>query len=592
MNDEFKLFINKKKIAKEKIDTSLILNENELQFNLECPVCLEISYDNLICSECLAIYCFDCLNPLKKCPSCCNKDFNKVGTDHFPILLVFQSMMIKCKNHNCNKIGNLIEMEYHKDNCIYETIKCRDQCGKSIELCNIYKHYINDCELNKFQCVWCNSTFFYSEYIVHLKNCSTNKEMCVNCTGYHNNNENCYMYVEICNLCKIPDIKLFLENKTHICQNQEEIDELSILTYFEKLFSYLNSNLLSNYNERELLYKLNFDTFINIKNKIINFHDEIENTLNNELKHIKINENNLIINYKNKMCDTIELLSKELRNINIQINEIMNNIEKYTEECRNNFKITNLLYNSEVFNLENKIYINDSISHFSSKLSESNVNENNSINSKLITSNLDINNLICNNFGDRGKYQNIEVEFKRNNKLVLKDTFISFMNDNNKETRILNSQKILCECNSLSLGKQKLCKCCKIIYCIECKSGYNSNQKESCGCQDPVDICFDCSIHKCSSCNSSICGNCYYKCFSNSCFNIYCERCICLNKIQISAKHKSCNFNPCKDCSNPIECIFKSIKCKCGKRVCTICYISSHDEHSNFDFRNKKYQNI
>lgn len=581
MNDEFNIFLNNKKISKEKIDTALIVNENELKINLECPICYDICYNNLMCSECHVVFCYDCFFPLNKCPCCSIKEVKKVGTELFPISNIFQSMVVKCKNSKCQKIGNLLEMDKHKIKCHYENQKCPDECGKNIEFINIPKHLYNDCDLNKLQCISCDLTFSLERYKIHSEFCKSIKTLCENCIGYHDNGEECFMNLEICKKCKFPDLSSAYRNNTHVCKIMCEIDSIYLLNYLDKLKTSMHNKLLTNYSEKENKFTNNLERLENIRKKILLFYDEIDSKFKEEKKNLNQNVENCIIKCKNKILEIIEYLTINKKNMEMKIKNYGLEIESFEKDNKNTKTMTSLMYKSDILDFESKIFVNESFLYFSEN---PNFNE---IRIKNEQMNMDFSNVDF----DKGKYENIEIEFKRKNMLILKDQTYSFMNDNNKETRILNSQKILCECKVSKLEKQKKCKSCQLIYCTVCKSNSNISQQEICTCNNITDICADCSVNKCKSCDSYVCGSCYYKCFSEACDNIFCERCICLNKMQISAKHKSCNFTPCKDCSNPIYCIFKSIKCKCGKRVCTFCYISNHDEHSNFDFKNKKYLN-
>ena len=133
--------------------TNLLVNAADKDNNdYFCPICKSfLNPDDSIQTSCLHIFCKSCIIQLRqnsfsscRCPICRNitsesgqKDLKDSNLFAYNAL---SSVIIKCKNEECNNNFPLNNLESHLKECEYETIDCPYCDEKVIKRINLHTH--------------------------------------------------------------------------------------------------------------------------------------------------------------------------------------------------------------------------------------------------------------------------------------------------------------------------------------------------------------------------------------------------------------------------------------------------------------------
>ena len=543
----------------------------------------------------------------------CRKDvsFREIGSHALNDCL---SLVLDC--HICNNKFNFTSYSAHLKVCIEENALC----GSCI---TYYKQEVKEVKEDKQDEVLINSLNYSSSSTPH---------------------ENCLLKISYCESCLLPEINQDLLKKKHECLVFDEefskvkVKDISIsvsLIDGQKVDS--NNELESSVFEySKINYKTNnrseLEKYLNcLRQKILDVL--IINKKSNDSKIEKLKEKILkILNYYTLETQKIivhydSVILKISKSINLKTNEKINTLLENTSLKKLNLQDTenkiqqisleNLLTSIEdnkklienEFFLEKQNYetsislLNDLL--YTSIVEEKIGNRGKSDVNSMVISATKINNSENMSQGNlkvgttpsilsSTEEETIEVKHTRtvnDSTLKLPDTYMN----NHVDLRVMQSLPggISISCTCKKTKNAKLCSCCELNFCNECKSSKENKKgveelgsiiKKNCNCfsRDELSyLCSDCD-YSCRLCGNGVCPKCFYKCFSLKCSNVYCPRCFSLNKHQIRKPESSCSFTKCKECSNLIKCILYSIHCSsCEIRVCSSCFLERHSQHNN-----------
>ena len=661
-------YFSQAKINNLKLDPDKVVSTTDNYMNLECPICLMIPFNSVLCSTCYSVFCKTCINEaIKKCPLCSDSQYKIISSSILPVDYVLKNIQLKCKNaiNGCQFHAKLGLIEEHESKCLYYINKCSEpNCGDLIVERFKLKHYLSTCKTLRITCFICVNSMNFNEFYDHFKICINEYELCSNCLLYHQStslniefnsvtedfndinqidsscinikkNLNCPLNIVICDVCGLPDFKVDIEKKIHKCFNfDSSFNNLAFkdINISMELSQDINATQFNysniNYNEKNRVHINEYFNYFKIKyldSMNVN-RESIDSRLDKLLKMISkcyeicnkqaqenLNFNSQIISQTNTRKENIIKNKVEtLKNLNSdrillieelteKLNKIASIDESLTLEFENNRKqmlsdydLKMSINNINIQFYETNCYLNIIKSTNKDILSDSEI-KSEIVNSNIFDSQIGSINLANhsnkNSDFDFGKKQHelnkFKVIFKRDKVMKVK---IANYDYNLEEYRNLTNNEVNCLCRKED--SPKTCESCSTKYCISCKAfDLNTlleNKKTSkkttvisCNCFDRSNSCKDCTV-ECSSCEKRLCGQCYFKCYFEGCSNIYCQRCIELNKHQIRPKNSDCIFSKCKDCNETIKCIMSSVLCsKCDKRICSKCFIVNHDDHND-----------
>lgn len=143
------------------------------------------SPDNAVCHQkCGRIFCQGCLemslSKNKLCPYCREEILQMPGLvkneSHF-IYSYMAEMIVRCPILECGWKGERVELEKHKENCVYRIVDCTFGCGRKMRVSEFYKHS-RECELARRYCKKCDKTYTFVEFMGHKCNERKNVKMC------------------------------------------------------------------------------------------------------------------------------------------------------------------------------------------------------------------------------------------------------------------------------------------------------------------------------------------------------------------------------------------------------------------------------
>jgi hypothetical protein len=161
------------KNCSRKIDTNLIITDENFYENFICVVCLELS-DNLnVCVKCEKICCKECIgNLIDNCPICRQKPFFTRPLCR-SLTNIFNSLRLKCP-YQCGEILFYERYHNHLDTCKnkIKTFKCYN-CNEIFQIHTLIDSEIINTHLSKCQkkCNYCNSNVPLIKYIQHESEC-------------------------------------------------------------------------------------------------------------------------------------------------------------------------------------------------------------------------------------------------------------------------------------------------------------------------------------------------------------------------------------------------------------------------------------
>ena len=156
-----------------------------------CPACNGIVWEP-IQAKCGNLFCERCYNYYIKskltCPKHPNQPLikNKNITENDSILnQIFQSIKLKCKNHNegCQSILFYNELKNHLENeCLYQEIFCPNNCDIVIYKKDLDEH-LKNCRNRKINCEECGQEYIIKDEEFHKNNCPKSLIKCDNGCG-------------------------------------------------------------------------------------------------------------------------------------------------------------------------------------------------------------------------------------------------------------------------------------------------------------------------------------------------------------------------------------------------------------------------
>ena len=135
---------------------------------LICKICHLPSRDPYLSVCCGHLFCKSCLDNVKKasgiantCPVCRDEKF--VTFPNKAVDREIKSLHIYCTNKEkgCEWQGELNDISDHlgnSDGCLFEEVKCSNECGKMIQRRYLTSHVETECPRHKINCQYCHLT--------------------------------------------------------------------------------------------------------------------------------------------------------------------------------------------------------------------------------------------------------------------------------------------------------------------------------------------------------------------------------------------------------------------------------------------------
>ncbi|CDW85427.1 wd-40 repeat protein [Stylonychia lemnae] len=160
------------------IGTSKINQEDKrAQDQLDCPICLQIVYNPVECSNCQKCFCEDCVNSwlqrdrYDSCPLCKQKLVPK-QIHRFVRQFIEDTLFEGCKNELCEQQGRKIKysdlLKHYQYQCEEVKVSCPLQCGSQY-LRKQKKLHIDQCTKINYQCrqCGCNKSILEEKQVPH-----------------------------------------------------------------------------------------------------------------------------------------------------------------------------------------------------------------------------------------------------------------------------------------------------------------------------------------------------------------------------------------------------------------------------------------
>ena len=366
----------------------------------------------------------------------------------------------------------------------------------------------------------------------------------------------------------------------------EENDKIKLISndFFKKL-----NNLF-------IIYNKNKDV-----NETIKKIDNNKNIINNiEKDEININNNNINQTIDENLLEKRKLI---LKNVNLDLNELKNNIKKTINIINEKFidfsDIINYNNLKNAYKLKYEVCPISSFSLFKSKIPDNIfVVDEEKDNSEDINKNNDeliyLNNIESRltNIENESKKIYSQMKEKINSEISnkLNEININIEKDIDKKIDLMFTLKICKECEKIDykygftkcrICSKEICKQCTLL-CSSCK---NFCCLKCCNCKKcGKNICKNCRI-QCILCNENYCHSCLTncpQCKNKVCSNCFSQKCsLCKENnfcFKYSKKCQLCNINFCFKCIKNN----KFIQCYlCNKYACDNCYKICIDNNNN-----------
>ena len=196
----------------EGVPFDILLNkiDNSILEIVTCPICKNIGWNIMNCSQCGSIFCKKCLDRSRtkvknSCPLCRKYPFRP--GDIKTVKKFFGNIKLKCRNNPCEETFEyskyLSDYVPHLANCKYRKCHCKNEgCNYENFLGNkeqMKKHSL-DCQHKKIKCRFCSKEIKEIDSKNHVKNECTQLIKCPIChkemtRSYFNSNHNdadCY----------------------------------------------------------------------------------------------------------------------------------------------------------------------------------------------------------------------------------------------------------------------------------------------------------------------------------------------------------------------------------------------------------------
>ena len=227
--------INPIKELKNGIPYDIVLTEIDKSTleTITCPICLNLAWDIIDCSNCGFIFCKKCIDESiakvdNSCPVCRQSPFQ--STECKTIKKIISKYKLKCPNIPCNENPEYSEYITHQEKCKFRKYHCNNE-GCNFETINdieSMKAHSLSCQYKRIICQYCNESLKEIDFVNHLNN-KCNK--IIDCPDCHNqmkisdfmNNHN----VITCLMCQLDSSETQNKNKDEKLESSKiEIDKL------------------------------------------------------------------------------------------------------------------------------------------------------------------------------------------------------------------------------------------------------------------------------------------------------------------------------------------------------------------------------
>jgi hypothetical protein len=196
-----------------------LLEDKTMEYNISCPICLNVAFTFVSCGGCHHLFCKKCIDDWKLRNPKCPNDHDFIETQVDPLAKKFiNSIKIKCLNldKGCSKIICFSDyMDHVRKECEFSQLKCLG-CGM-VSNKNIMKMHTNICEYIEERCPFCSVNLARKNMSAHLNICELRKiecEFCENKIPFQSKDQHflvCEERSQECQFCKIK-IKKKLEH--------------------------------------------------------------------------------------------------------------------------------------------------------------------------------------------------------------------------------------------------------------------------------------------------------------------------------------------------------------------------------------------
>ena len=209
---------------------------------LLCQICQLVARDPQLSVCCGNNFCKTCLSKVNNdegCPTCDDNEFfttfsNKLSDREIKKLLIW------CMNNEkgCGWRDELANLENHLQECDFQEIKCRQNCGVMIERSKMDDHLKNECHYRRVECEYCNLNGEYHVIVgQHKEECPKLPLSCPNECGLENIRKNELNE----HLRKCPLQKVHCKYRSMGCEakiftgTQDEHDEVCMKEHFQMM---------------------------------------------------------------------------------------------------------------------------------------------------------------------------------------------------------------------------------------------------------------------------------------------------------------------------------------------------------------------
>ena len=173
-------------------------SEDSSLANLICPVCQNLIWNIVECSECGNFFCQYCaeqtiINIGSICPLCRANPFKIIRSKG--LKKFFQGVKLKCINQKCKRLIEYSDYVNHMEKCEFRLYHCKNEGCTFQDTIDLIKVHSSECIFRTIQCQYCKKPIKKNELENHLQNdCSQNIE-CPKChltmtRGHYNSKHN------------------------------------------------------------------------------------------------------------------------------------------------------------------------------------------------------------------------------------------------------------------------------------------------------------------------------------------------------------------------------------------------------------------
>jgi hypothetical protein len=280
-----------------------LLEDKTMEYNISCPICLNVAFSSVSCAGCHHLFCKKCIEDWRlrnpKCPN--DHEFKEAQVD--PLAKKFiNSIKIKCINvdKGCTKVICFSDyLDHVRRECEFSLLKCLG-CGMVANK-NIMKMHVNICECIEEKCPFCSLCLARKNMSSHLTTCESRQIECEFCEN-----------------------KIFYNRKDqHLLICEERSEECSLCkTKVKKKIEHLHT--------KELCFKI-YATILNKNNVVKNSQgDLLEKVTRLEEENSELKKKLLVANKeKNISIDEIKNLKNTIQSLNLNTVQLEKNMQEY-----------------------------------------------------------------------------------------------------------------------------------------------------------------------------------------------------------------------------------------------------------------------